>query len=193
MNERAARQPGRQPALLISRLAMCKPGATSLPAAADLPDSPSNTDPAEMHGHLIVDILTLAFVVVAVTLFLIIKALLRRRAAAARAVAEAAAAEAAARSFKSEGTMTDSDLFNVDESLNRVHNELASHQSRLDSIEQLATWRLEMVNFNRILSLLPRPVLPSQENNNSPWDFQEPADHLENTTGEEDGFEYPTV
>ena len=172
---------------------MCKPGASSQPAAADLPDSPSNTDPAAMHGHLIVDILTLAFVVVAVTLFLIIKALLRRRAAAARAVAEAAAAEAAAQAFKSEGTMTDSDLFNVDETLNRVHNELASHQSRLDSIEQLATWRLEMVNFNRILSLLPRPVLPSQENNNSPWDFQEPADHLENTTGEEDGFEYPTV
>ena len=193
MNERAARQPGSQPALLTSRLAMCKPGASSQPAAADLPDSPSNTDPAAMHGHLIVDILTLAFVVVAVTLFLIIKALLRRRAAAARAVAEAAAAEAAARAFKSEGTMTDSDLFNVDETLNRVHNELASHQSRLDSIEQLATWRLEMVNFNRILSLLPRPVLPSQENNNSPWDFQEPADHLENTTGEEDGFEYPTV
>ena len=193
MNERAARQPGRQPALLISRLAMCKPGATSLPAAADLPDSPSNTDPAEMHGHLIVDILTLAFVVAAVTLFLIIKALLRRRAAAAKAVAEAAAAEAAARSFKSEGTMTDSDLFNVDETLNRVHNELASHQTRLDSIEQLATWRLEMVNFNRILSLLPRPVLPNQENNNSPWDFQEAADHLENTTGEGDGYEYPTV
>ena len=193
MNERAARQPGRQPALLISRLAMCKPGASSQPAAADLPDSPSNTDPATMHGHLIVDILTLAFVVAAVTLFLIIKALLRRRAAAARAVAEAAAAEAAARAFKSEGTMTDPDLFNVDETLNRVHNEIASHQSRLDSIEQLATWRLEMVNFNRILSLLPRPVLPSQENNNSPWDFQEPADHLENTTGEEDGFEYPTV
>ena len=193
MNERAARQPGRQPALLISSLAMCKPGASSQPAAADLPDSPSNTDPAAMHGHLIVDILTLAFVVVAVTLFLIIKALLRRRAAAARAVAEAAAAEAAARAFKSEGTMTDSDLFNVDETLNRVHNELASQESRLDSIEQLATWRLEMVNFNRILSLLPRPVLPSQENNNSPWDFQEAADHLENTTGEGDGYEYPTV
>ena len=118
---------------------------------------------------------------------------MRRRAAAARAVADAAAAEAAARAFKSEGTMTDSDLFNVDETLNRVHNELASHQSRLDSIEQLATWRLEMVNFNRILSLLPKPVLPSQGDNNSPWDFQEAANHLENTTGEGDGFEYPTV
>ena len=191
--ERAARQPGSQPALLTSRLAMCKPGAGSLPAAADQTDSPSNTDPSEMHGHLLVDILTLAFVVVAAILFLIIKSVLRRRAAAAKAAAEAAAAEAVARSFKSEGTMTDSDLFNIDETLNRVHNELASHQTRLDSIEQLAAWRLEMVNFNRILSLLPRPVLPSQENNNSPWDFQEPADHLENTTGEGDGFEYPTV
>ena len=191
--ERAARQPGRQPALLTSRLAMCKPGAGSQPAAADQPDSPSNTDPSEMHGHLIVDILTLAFVVVAATLFLIIKFVLRRRAAAAKAAAEAAAAEAVARSFKSEGTMTDSDLFNIDETLNRVHNELASHQTRLDSIEQLAAWRLELVNFNRILSLLPKPVLPNQEENNSPWDFQEAANNLENTTGEGDGFQYPTV
>ena len=191
--ERATRQPGRQPALLTSRLAMCKPGAGSQPAAADQPDSPSNTDPSEMHGHLIVDILTLAFVVVAATLFLIIKFVLRRRAAAAKAAAEAAAAEAVARSFKSEGTMTDSDLFNIDETLNRVHNELASHQTRLDSIEQLAAWRLELVNFNRILSLLPKPVLPNQEENNSPWDFQEAANNLENTTGEGDGFQYPTV
>ena len=191
--ERAARQPGRQPALLTSRLAMCKPGAGSQPAAADQPDSPSNTDPSEMHGHLIVDILTLAFVVVAATLFLIIKFVLRRRAAAAKAAAEAAAAEAVARSFKSEGTMTDSDLFNIDETLNKVHNELASHQTRLDSIEQLAAWRLELVNFNRILSLLPKPVLPNQEENNSPWDFQEAANNLENTTGEGDGFQYPTV
>ena len=60
--------------------------------------------------------------------------------------------------------MTDSDLFNIDESLNRVYKELSSHQSRLDSMEQLAAWRLELVNFNRILSLLPKPVLPSQEN-----------------------------
>ena len=164
-----------------------------MPSAADPQNSPSNTDPAKMNGHLIVDVLTLAFCVVAVTLFLIIKAVLRRRAAAAKAVEDAAAAEAAARSFKSEGTMTDSDLFNVDESLNRLHNELASHQTRLESIEQLATWRLEMVNFNRILSLLPKPVLPSQGDNNYPWDFQEAANNPENTTGEEDGFEYPTV
>ena len=172
---------------------MCKPGVSSVPAAADPQDSPSNTDPAKMNGHLIVDVLTLAFCVVAVTLFLIIKAVLRRRAAAAKAVEDAAAAEAAARSFKSEGTMTDSDLFNIDETLNKVHNELASHQTRLDSIEQLAAWRLELVNFNRILSLLPKPVLPNQEENNSPWDFQEAANNLENSTGEGDGFQYPTV
>ena len=146
-----------------------------------------------MNGHLIVDVLTLAFCVVAVTLFLIIKAVLRKRAAAAKAVEDAAAAEAAARSFKSEGTMTDSDLFNVDESLNRLHNELASHQTRLESIEQLATWRLEMTNFNRILSLLPKPDLPSQGEDNYTWDFQEPANNPENTTDEGDGFEYPTV
>ena len=122
-------QPGRQPARLISRLAMCKRAASSQPAAADLPDSPSNPDPSEMHGHLIVDILTLAFVVVAAVLFLSIKVWLRRRAAAAKLAADLAAEEAAALSVKTQGTMTDSDLFNIDETLNRVYKELSSHQS----------------------------------------------------------------
>ena len=141
-----------------------------------------------MHGHLIVDILTLAFVVVAAVLFLSIKVWLRRRAAAAKLAADLAAEKAAALSVKTQGTMTDSDLFNIDETLNKVYKELASHQSRLDSIEQ---HRLEMVSVNRILSLLPKPVLPTQEDNNSTWDFQE--DHHENTGGEEDRLQYPTV
>ena len=186
-------QPGRQPARLISRLAMCKRAASSQPAAADLPDSPSNPDPSEMHGHLIVDILTLAFVVVAAVLFLSIKVWLRRRAAAAKLAADLEAEKAAALSVKTQGTMTDSDLFNIDETLNRVHNELASHQTRLDSIEQLAAWRLELVNFNRILSLLPKPVLPSQEDNNSSWDFQEAVNHNEDTGDEGARFHYPAV
>ena len=186
-------QPGRQPARLISRLAMCKRAASSQPAAADLPDSPSNPDPSEMHGHLIVDILTLAFVVVAAVLFLSIKVWLKKRAAAAKLAADLAAEEAAALSVKTQGTMTDSDLFNIDETLNRVHNELASHQTRLDSIEQLAAWRLELVNFNRILSLLPKPVLPSQEDNNSSWDFQEAVNHNEDTGDEGAKFHYPAV
>ena len=181
-------QPGRQPAWLISRLAMCKPAASSQPAAADLPDSPSIPDPPEMHGHLIVDILTLAFVVVAAVLFLSIKVWLRRRAAAAKLAADLEAEKAAALSVKTQGTMTDSDLFNIDETLNKVYKELASHQSRLDSIEQ---HRLEMVSVNRILSLLPKPVLPTQEDNNSTWDFQE--DYHENTGGEEDRLQYPSV
>ena len=183
-------QPGRQPARLISRLAMCKPAASSQPAAADLPDSPSNPDPSEMHGHLIVDILTLAFVVVAAVLFLAIKIWLRRKAAAAKLAAESAAEEAAALSVKTQGTMTDSDLFNIDETLNRVYKELSSHQCRLDSIEQ---HRLEMVSFNRILSLLPKPVLPSQEDNNSTWDFQEADNHHVDTGGEGARFQYPAV
>ena len=179
----------RLPARLISlALAMCKPAASSPPAAADLLDSPGNPEPSEMHGHLIVDILTLAFVVVAAVLFLAIKIWLRRKAAAAKLAAESAAEEAAALSVKTQGTMTDSDLFNIDETLNRVYKELSSHQCRLDSIEQ---HRLEMVSFNRILSLLPKPVLPSQEDNNSTWDFQE--DHHENTGGEGDRLQYPTV
>ena len=181
-------QPGRQPASLSSRLAMCKPAPSSQPAAADLPDSPSIPDPPEMHGHLIVDILTLAFVVVAAVLFLSIKVWLRRRAAAAKLAADLEAEKAAALSVKTQGTMTDSDLFNIDETLNKVYKELASHQSRLDSFEQ---HRLEMVSVNRILSLLPRPVPPTQEDNNSSWDFQE--DYHENTGGEEDRLQYPSV
>ena len=181
-------QPGRQPASLSSRLAMCKPAPSSQPAAADLPDSPSIPDPPEMHGHLIVDILTLAFVVVAAVLFLSIKVWLRRRAAAAKLAADLAAEEAAALSVKTQGTMTDSDLFNIDETLNKVYKELASHQSRLDSIEQ---HRLEMVSVNRILSLLPRPIPPTQVDNNSSWDFQEV--YHENNGGEEDRLQYPSV
>ena len=181
-------QPGRQPASLISRLAMCKPAPSSQPAAADLPDSPSIPDPPEMHGHLIVDILTLAFVVVAAVLFLSIKVWLRRRAAAAKLAADLEAEKAAALSVKTQGTMTDSDLFNIDETLNKVYKELASHQSRLDSFEQ---HRLEMVSVNRILSLLPRPVPPTQEDNNSSWDFQEV--YHENNGGEEDRLQYPSV
>ena len=71
-----------------------------------------------MNGHLLVDIFTLAFVVVAAVLFLVIKTWLRRKAAAAKSAAKSAAAEAAALSVKTEGTMTDSDLFNIDETLN---------------------------------------------------------------------------
>ena len=183
-------QPGRQPARLISRLAMCKPAASSQPAAADLPDSPSIPDPSEMHGHLIVDILTLAFVVVAAVLFLSIKVWLRRRAAAAKLAADLEAEKAAALSVKTQGTMTGSDLFDIDETLNKVYKDLASHQTRLDSFEQ---HRLEMVSVHRILSLLPKPVLPSQGEDNYTWDFQEPSNNPENTTDEGDGFEYPTV
>ena len=84
-----------QPARLTSwALTMCKPAASSLPTAADLPDSSGNPEPSEMNGHLLVDIFTLAFVVVAVVLFLVIKTWLRRKAAAAKSAAESAAAEA---------------------------------------------------------------------------------------------------
>ena len=177
-----------QPARLTSwALTMCKPAASSLPTAADLPDSSGNPEPSEMNGHLLVDIFTLAFVVVAVVLFLVIKTWLRRKAAAAKSAAESAAAEAAALSVKTEGTMTDSDLFNIDETLNRVYKELSSHQNRLDSMEQ---HRLELVNFNRILSLLPKPVLPSQENS---YVDQEADNHHADTWGEGVRLQYPAV
>merc|ERR1712020_640255 len=88
-----------------------------------------------------------------------------------------AAEKAAALSVKTQGTMTDSLLFDIDETLNKVYKELASHQIRLDSFEQ---HRLEMVSVHRVLSLLPKPVLPSQGEDNYTWDFQEPANNPEN-------------
>ena len=63
-----------------------------------------------MHGHLIVDILTLAFVVVAAVLFLSIKVWLRRRAAAAKRAADLEAEKAAALSVKTQGTITTIDI-----------------------------------------------------------------------------------
>ena len=181
-------QPGRQPASLSSRLAMCKRAPSSQAAASDLLDAASIPAPPVMNGHLIVDILTLAVVVVAAVLFLSIKVWLRRRAAAAKRAADLEAEKAAALSVKTQGTMTDSDLFDIDETLNKVYKELASHQSRLDSFEQ---HRLEMVSVNRILSLLPRPVPPTQVDNNSSWDFQEV--YHENNGGEEDRLQYASV
>ena len=165
---------------------MCKT-TSSLPTAADLPGSPDNREPSKMNGHLLVDIFTLAFVVAAVVLFLVIKTWLRRKAAAAKSAAEAAAAEAAALSVKTEGTQTDSDLFNIDETLNRVYKELSSHQSRLDSMEQN---RLELVNFNRLLSFLPKPILPKQEDS---YINQEAVNYHVDSWGEEDSIQYPAV
>ena len=183
-------QPGRQPASLSSRLAMCKRAPSSQPAASNLPDAASIPAPPEMNGHLIVDILTLAVVVVAAVLFLSIKVWLRRRAAAAKRAADLEAAKAAALSVKTQGTMTDSLLFDIDETLSKVYKELASHQTRLDSFEQQ---RLEMMSVHRVLSLLPKPALPSQGEDNYTWDFQEPANNPETTADEGDGFEYPSV
>ena len=158
---------------------MCKT-TTGLPTATDLPGSPDNREPSKMNGHLLVDIFTLCFVVAVVVLFLVIKTWLRRK-------ATAAAAEAAALSVKTEGTQTDSDLFNIDETLNRVYKELSSHQHRLDSMEQN---RLELVNFNRLLSLLPKPTLPRQEDS---YINQEDDNYHVDSWGEGDRLQYPAV
>ena len=141
---------------------MCKAGH-SLPSATDLPSSlanPEHPDPPEMDGHLFVDIFTLSFVVAVVLLYLVLKTWQRKKAAAAAAAADAAAAAAAALSVQTEGTQTDNPLFNIDDTINRLYQELSTHQQRLDSIEQS---RLEMVNFNRLLSFLPKPTLPKEE------------------------------
>ena len=163
---------------------MCKT-TTSLPTATDLPGSLDNREPSKMNGHLLVDIFTLCFVVAVVVLFLVIKTWLRRKAAAAAAAAEAAAAAAAALSVQTEGTQTDS-LFNIDDTLNRVYKELTTHQQRLDSIEQS---RLEMVNFNRLLSFLPKPTLPKEEDGF----INQDADNSYVDSWGENRIQYPAV
>ena len=163
---------------------MCK-ATTSLPTATDLPGSLDNREPSKMDGHLLVDIFTLCFVVAVVVLFLVLKTWQRRKAAAAAAAAEAAAAAAAALSVQTEGTQTDS-LFNIDDTLNRVYKELTTHQQRLDSIEQS---RLEMVNFNRLLSFLPKPTLPKEEDGFTNQD----ADNSYVDSWGENRIQYPAV
>ena len=128
---------------------MCK-ARPSLPTATDSPSSLVNPETPQMDSHLIVDIVTLCIVVAVALLFLALKTWQRKKAAAA----------AAALSVQTEGTQTDNPLFNIDDTINRLYQELSTHQQRLDSIEQN---RLEMVNFNRLLSFLPKPTLPKEE------------------------------
>ena len=177
-----ARQPDRHPSRVPT---MCKAGP-SLPTATDLPSSLVNPEPPEMDGHLFVDIFTLYFVVAVVLLYLVLKTWQRKKAAAAAAAAEAAAAAAAALSVQTEGTQTDNSLFNIDDTLNRVYQELSTHQQRLDSIEQS---RLEMVNFNRLLSFLPKPTLPKEEDGFTNQD----ADNSYVDSWGEDRIQYPAV
>ena len=172
---------------------MCKAGH-SLPSDSDLPSSQTNSEhpnPSKMDGHLFVDIFTLCFVVVVVFLYLVFRSWQKRKAVAAARAAEAAAAAAAALAVHTEATQTDVPLFfGLDDAVNRLHQKLTSHQHRLDSIE---AYRLEMVNFNRLLSLLPfpRPNLPKMDE-----DHQIPADLLDGSgddLGNENWTKYPPV
>ena len=170
---------------------MCKAGH-SLPSDSDSPGSqtdPVLSDPSKMDGHLFVDIFTLCFVVVVVFLYLVFRTWQKRKAVAAARAADAAAAAAAALAVHTEATQTDDPLFfGLDDAINRLHQNLSSHQHRLDSIE---AYRLEMVNFNRLLSLFPRPNLPKVDE-----DHQDPAD-LHDGFGDDFGNEnwtkYPAV
>ena len=172
---------------------MCKPGH-SLASASDLLGSQTDPDlpvPSKMNGHLVVDIITLCFVVAVAFLYLVFRSWQKRKAAAAAREAEEAAAAAAALAVHSEATQTDDPLFfGLDDAVNRLHQQLTSHQHRLDSME---AHRLEMVNFNRLVSLLPfpRPILPKMDENH-----QDPADQLEGSgddLGNVNWTKYPPV
>ena len=172
---------------------MCKAGH-SLASASDSPSSqtdPVHPVPSKMDGHLVVDILTLCFVVVVAFIYLVFRTWMKRKAAAAAREAEEAAAAAAALAVHSEATQTDDPLFfGLDDAVNRLHQQLTSHQHRLESME---AHRLEMVNFNRLVSLLPfpRPNLPKMDENH-----QDPADQLDGSgddLGNENWTKYPPV
>ena len=144
-----------------------------------------------MHGHLVVDIITLCFVVVVALLYLVFRYWQKRKAAKAAKEAEEAALAAAASKVHSEATQTELPLFfGLDDAVNRLHQQLTSHQHRLDSME---AQRLEWVNFNRLVSLLPfpRPNLPKMDENH-----QDPADQLDGSgdvLGNENWTKYPPV
>ena len=170
---------------------MCKAGH-SLPSASDLPSSqanPEHPDPSKMDGHLFVDIFTLCFVVVVALLlvYLVFKTWQKKKAVAAAKAADAAAAAAAALAVHTEATQTDDPLlFGLDDAINRLHQKLSSHQHRLDSIE---AYRLEMVNFNRLLSFLPKPNLPKEEED---FTHQNSADPYDGSWSE-NRIKYPAV
>ena len=169
MNDRAARQAGS-----TSRApTMCKPGHSpaSAPDSQDPQSDPDLAVPSRMYGHLVVDIVTLCLIVVVALLYLVFRYWQKRKAAKAAREAEEAALAAAASKVHSEATQTELPLFfGLDDAVNRLHQQLTSHQHRLDSME---AQRLEWVNFNRLVSLLPfpRPNLPKMDEN-----FQDPAD-----------------
>ena len=172
---------------------MCKPGHSPA-SASDSEGSQTDPDlpvPSRMHGHLVVDIVTLCFVVVVALLYLVFRYWQKRKAAAAAREAEEAAAAAAASAVHSEATQTELPLFfGLDDAVNRLHQQLTSHQHRLDSME---AQRLEWVNFNRLVSLLPfpRPNLPKMDENH-----QDPADQLDGSgdvLGNENWTKYPPV
>ena len=122
-----------------------------------------------------------------VLLYLVLKIRQRKRAAAAAEAAEAAAAAAAALAVHTEETQTDDPLFTgLDDTINRLYEELSSHQHRLDSIE---AYRLEMVNFNRMLSFLPKPNLPKEEEVFTHQDSADPYDG----SWSENRIKYPAV
>ena len=181
-----ALQPGRHHSRVPT---MCKAGH-SLPSATDLPSPLVNHEhpvPPEIDGHLFVDIFTLCFVAVVVLLYLVLKIWQRKRAVAAAEAAEAAAAAAAALAVHTEETQTDDPLFTgLDDTINRLYQELSSHQHRLDSIE---AYRLEMVNFNRLLSFLPKPNLPKEEEDFTHQDSADPYDG----SWSENRIKYPAV
>ena len=170
---------------------MCKPGHS--PAIApDSQGSQSDPDlpvPSRMHEHLVVDIATLCFIVVVALLYLVFRYWQKRKVAAAAKEAEEAAAAAAASAVHSEATQTELPLFfGLDDAVNRLHQQLTSHQHRLDSME---AQRLEWVNFNRLVSLLPfpRPNLPKMDE-----DHQDPADLLDGSGDDlrnENWIKYP--
>ena len=159
---------------------MCKPGHSpaSAPDSQDPQSDPDLAVPSRMYGHLVVDIVTLCLIVIAALLFLACRFWQKRKAAkAAREAAktareaEEAALAAAASKAHSEATQTELPLFfGLDDAVNRLHQQLTSHQHRLDSME---AQRLQWVNFNRLISLLPfpKPNLPKMDES-----FLDPAD-----------------
>ena len=172
---------------------MCRPGHSPA-SASDSVGSQSDPDlavPSRMHGHLVVDIVTLCLIVVVALLYLAFRYRQKRKAAKAAREAEEAALAAAASKVHSEATQTELPLFfGLDDAVNRLHQQLTSHQHRLDSME---AQRLEWVNFNRLVSLLPfpRPNLPKMDENH-----QDPADQLDGSgddLGNENWTKYPPV
>ena len=130
------RPPGRQLSSTLTFDQMCRHRTALTSAPNTESSSTDNPEQSSMDPHFLLDIFTLCSVASLVVIFILTKALKRRRLAL---------------SHQTKSTQTENPVLNLDESINRLSTEMSTLQDRLDHLEQE---RLEAVTSHRMQSPL---------------------------------------